>query len=819
MSGNGKAAVAEEQMTGTVRWEPESPFLSDVRSVSGLTEAAMTASQVFAPEAQGYSPFVADYEDEGGDSGGPRAERFAELVSELGDTEFSEALEDLVNEATAIAEDRYRVSSEAGDPAMEQLGAEQAVQSYLEPIAQTAESMLEGMADRLEGMDVASAAEDEVESLMEQFTVPAHDLSPVADQFLGGLLKKAKRLAGKVMSVMPQAIIIRKLAKLVRPLLNRVLTTAIKRLPVAVRPMAQNLAKRFLGTALAGAPLGEMNEEEESGELASVDPAQLEEEFDSEIAGYVMDREAFENEAAVEHALSEELTPRFDQLRHLAHARKRFAKRIVEMRPDEPVEPAVEEFVPAILAALKLGVKLIGRPKIVSALSGFVASFIKRYVGPEQAKALSRPLVDAGLRLVGLEVSQESDQESAGYAIGATVEDTIARLVQDTPEAAWESEPLLHAYALEAFQEAASAHFPDSHIRTDLHESSKTSGVWVGLPRASAHKSYKKYSRVIDITITPQGARATTTFGGIPLRAFLADRLGVKVDRPVQARAHLYEAIPGTSLGLIALGESNVPLLGSAGRTGRSLIHPLTAEAATTLIGEPRLGRPVDQQFLARRGRISVGQRFYFLEIDDARLRQARRPTLSGTRPARSSQPKIVLDFPKRELRLFLFFSEADAQQVAAQLRKKASPTAVISLLKTLHETMIRRALSTHPAGVVKIIHEAAPTEQLAMPMTASVVRLLGSRLANRVRDWVATVLSKELTQNYERITGDFVRAASNDADGVTLQITLEAPPILQQLRKALRGGLAAVPRLLRAFGKDTLGSYRFEMRPGFGVR
>ena len=808
------ASTTNGTSPGLQHWEPESPFLSDVSPAAGLTEAATSPSHAFAPERESYSPFVADYADEGGDgAGSPRAERFAELVAELSDTEFSEALEDLVNEATAIAEDRMRSSSEASGEAMEQFSAEQSVRSYLEPIAQAAESMLSNMAEQLAAVDGGSASESEVQSLMEQFSVPEHNLSPVADQFLGGLLKKAKSLAGKALSLLPMSLILKRLAKAVRPLIQRVVTSAIKRLPLAVQPIARTLARRFLGS------VHELEDHEESGELASVDPAQLEEEFDTEIAGYLMDGESFEHEAAAERAIADELSPSFDRLYQLARARQSFAKRIVEMRPDQPVEPVVEEFVPVILAALKLGVQFIGRPRVVNTLSGFVANFIKKYVGAEQANMLARPLVDAGLKLVGLETSGEGEAMAAGYAIGATVEDTVARLVQDAPEAAWESEPLLHAYALEAFQEAASAHFPDSHIRSDLHESSKSSGIWVGLPRAGPHKSYKKYSRVLDVTITPQTASATMTFGGIPLGAFLADRLGVKVDQPIRARAHLYEAIPGTSLGLIALGERNVSLLGAAGRAGRSLIHPLTPEAAAALFGEPRLARPTDQQFLARRGRIKVGQRFYFLEIPHARMRQARRLTLSGTRPARSSQPKIVLDFPKRELRLFLFFSEADAQQVAAALRGKASPAAVISLLKTLHERMITRVLSTNPAGALKIIHEAAVTENFSFPMVSSITKLVGSRLSRKLRDWVATVLGKELTQNYERITADFVNAASNEADGVTLQITFQAPSMLDQLRSVLKGGLTALPRLLRAFGKETLKSYTLTLRPGFAVR
>lgn len=798
-------------------WQPESPFLNDVSSLTGQSSAATAASKVFALDAQSYSPFVAEYEDESAPDGGPRAEAFAALVSELSDSEFSEALEDLVNEAAAVAEDRLRFSAEVGDSA-ESFEAEQAVRAYLEPIGRAAEEMLEVMADSLSSMDLASASDGEVDSLLEQLSLPEHNLSPVADQFLGGLKKKAKKLLNKVKGLLPHNIILKKLSKLVGPLLERVLKSAINRLPVALRPIARNLAKRFLGSALRGSPIPEAEENEEA---ASIDTAELEEELDSELAGYVMDGEDFENEAAVERAVADELTPRFDQLRNLARSRKRFAKKIVTVQNDEPVEPVVEEFVPAILAALKLGIKIVGRPKVVSTLAGFVANFIKKYVGPQQAKTLSGALVDAGLKLVGLEVASESDLEAAGYAIGATVEDTVARLVQDAPEAAWETdaEALLHSYALEAFQQAASAHFPDSLIKPELHESSKSSGAWIALPRGGGHKTFKKYSRVLDVTLTPQNAGATRTFGGVSLAAFLADRLGIKVTGPAAVRAHLYEAIPGTSLGLIALSEKNVPLLGNAGRAARTLLHPLTPEAAATLFGEPGLARATGKQFTARRGRVGVGQRFYFLEVAGARVRQARRPTLRGTRPARSSQPKIVLDFPKRELRLFLFFSETDAQQLAAQLRRKASPAAIVALVKGLHETMIKRILSTDPAGAVKIVHELATTENLAAPLVSTVVRMLGDKLAIKVRNWLASVLNKELTQSYDLLASEFVKVASDDADGVTLQITFLAPPILEQIRRTLKGGLTAIPGIARAFAKEALGSYRLEMRPGFGVR
>src|SRR6185436_5732667 len=98
---------------------------------------------------------------------------------------------------------------------------------------------------------------------------------------------------------------------------------AIDRIPVALRPIAKQLAKRFLGITVAEATEAEAEDREEE---ASVDPASLEAEFDTELAGYVMEGEEFEQAAAVERTLSEELTPRTNPLRNLARSRRRFAK-------------------------------------------------------------------------------------------------------------------------------------------------------------------------------------------------------------------------------------------------------------------------------------------------------------------------------------------------------------------------------------------------------------------------------------------------------------------------------------------------------------
>jgi len=388
------------------------------------------------------------------------------------------------------------------------------------------------------------------------------------------------------------------------------------------------------------------------------------------------------------------------------------------------------------------------------------------------------------------------------------------RLVQTAPAAAWENEPLLETYLYEAFQQAASAHFPDPYIREELHETTNTSGAWTLMPQNSPRKRYKKFSRVIDVAITPQVATAVKTFGGHALRSFLKDRLGIAVDQPVRARVHVYEAIPGTRLSLIALHERGVRGLGHARRHGWSLFHPLTPEAAGILLHEPGLGKPVPAAFLVRRRVTAVGQRFYYLEVPGARVRLVPRASGRAARPARSSQARVLLDFVKRQLRVALYYGEADAQELAKQLRQKLPTTALLKLLKGRQDAHITQALAGTRGGGLRIVHEQAPTEELAAPMIATAMRAVGPALSELLVTSALDTLKRELETRRDGFVADFERAAQADEDGVTIVLTYDAPPLLEQLKRVLKpnGTSAALPALTRA----GIGAGSVEIRAGF---
>lgn len=786
-------------------WEPESPFLRDV-PVARAATPSMAPARADAASFPAASPFVSEYA--GGDAfSSPQAEAFASIVGELHDPEMDEAIGDLVHEAAAIAADR--TAGEVSDPGRDRQEMERAVEEYLEPLRRRAERAIERVAEGLGARDVSGLSADELESLVDQLAPVEPGLTAVQENFLGKLVKKVKKAVGKVTKFMPHNLLLGKLKGLVKPLLDKVLRVAIDKLPVAIRPVAKQLAAKFLR-------VGETVEGEElarEGEPAAADPRMLQQELDTQIAGYLTQGEDFEDQVARVRTLALQGVPRADALHRLAHARGRFARRIVALREDEDPRPVVEEFVPAILAALKMGINVVGRPKVVKFLAGMVSKLISKYVGQQQAGTLSTALVDTGLRMMTLEARPEGQLLAAGQALAATVEETTNTLVQTVPEVAWESETVLEGYVHEAFERAAAANFPDSLIRPELHEAAEAAGLWEPLPRGSARTLYKKYTKPIEAVITPQAADRVTSFRGIPLRAFLRDRMGVNLTRPMKVRVHLYEAVPGTTLSLISKHETGVPgLMGSARREAWSQIHPLTPEAAAAILREPGLGRAVRARFLASRDLIDVHQRFYYLELPGVPVQVAPREPGGTPRPARSSETRVVVDLPKRELRVYVYYSEHDAQSLAKQMRGGLPISAVMTALRARLDVNLAKIFTGDPTSGIRIIHEAAPTEQYAGPVLAAV----GSQVGEFLLNWMLEAFKRELETRYAMFAADFEKVANQPADGATVIITFRAPALIEAMRKLLKpGGMMSAPMVVFSLVRQVLSDYQLQLRAG----
>jgi hypothetical protein len=813
---NGNGTMAESPTTDVVGFLPETPFMMDGTALLSTHVPRPPLARERALGADMESPFLPEYGSSPAQADA-RAEAFTDLLGELYDEEFEEAVTDLVHEASALAEERF--AFEAGDPVAERLEAERGVRDYLAPLALECEAMVDRVAQAVGEADLTSMSEAELDEFLERLAPGPTALPPTLDQFGGSFFKKIKKgVQGAVKIVKKGVALAKKLSPIhllldrlkgvVRPLLERVLKFAIDKLPVALRPVAGQLAKRFLGIG----PAAEAEDEEEAaGEPTAEDPAIIARELDTRIAAYTLAGEDFDRQAAVEDFGVEQESGSM-AWHELQYERARFAEEVSQLEEGEDGAPVVERFVPAILAALRLGIKVVGRPRVVNFLAGLLAQLIAKYVGKAQATPLSRALVDTGLGLVSLEAPDRAETES-GYALAATLEDTVSRL-SEAPDAAWESEALLEAYVREAFQAAASAHFPDAMIRRELHEAAQSSGAWVLMPRGTRQKHYKKYTRVLDVTLTPQMASALKSFGDTPVQAILRDKLSLSTDQPVAARVHLYEAVAGSTLPDIAMHEKRVRGLGSTRREAWSLIHPLTPEAAGILLKEPGLGHAVDPKFLAQRNTITVGQRFYFLEIASAKARLVGRPR-GGRRSARVSQTNVTIDFPKGELRVFLFFAEAEAQALSTMLRGRAPAGPALAALKKGLESRLGTMLSGVPTRAVRVVHEAVPTEQFRSPVIGAGLKLVGRSLGRVVLRWVLEALRRELEQRPDQFGGQFTRAADAETDGVTVQLTFRQPAFMPPLRGVLAGkaGAAALGATLL---RQAAGEYSAAIHPGF---
>jgi len=745
------------------------------------------------------SPFLSLYEsDETGGFINPESEEYVVFLNELQDEEFHEALASVWNEAAAIYETRF--AHEQGDPQTIGYQAERLLNQHFAPLVAEAEGLFDGLAKQFSQRHANSLTEAEIETLVDRYQ-PSIELAPNFEEFLGSL----KKLATKGLKWAKQGIsaatalglgpLLEKLKKLIKPLFNRVIQFAIPKLPAQLQPIARKLAERV--------PF--LKEFEESTELnpASAEVSgigQIQQEFNQNIANLLFAATEVEQDLEIAQVLTAQQVPETYPLAELDRARDQFVTNLQRLKEGEDPTPHVEQFLPALLPALRIGIRLVGRRKVVDYLANLVGKLIQKFVGPQYTRPLSQAIVDAGLRLINLEATAEDEARAAASAVAATVEETVRRIAA-LPDYVMDNQELLEGFALEAFEQAAAANLPQVlpdetyRQRPDLAEARKLRSTWIMMPQGR-RKRYKKFCRKIPVKITPHKVSELETFVGTSMQEFLEEELGIAPGEEVAAVVHLFEAIPGTRTSDIAQLEESLP--GLRGPDGYKQLQPLSREAAQLLLGEPDLGREVDPHSSADRYMPAVGQRLFYLEI--AGKKPLMMPGADGRSNARRpTQVRLTLDFPKNEVQVRLFLGEIRAQEVAVKLRQRAHLGLVMTRVGRIVERGLNRAL-LGSGKRLKIIHEAVTPDHWI-----SALRRLPSHvsqvLAQRLQEWVLKGLTEHLKQNAE----EFIKAAEDIADGVTLVITLGNPPGLPQLRQALKGKGVALTSLKLADGAPTV--------------
>ncbi|MFZ0530169.1 MAG: hypothetical protein WAL91_06500, partial [Propionicimonas sp.] len=455
-------------------------------------------------------------------------------------------------------------------------------------------------------------------------------------------------------------------------------------------------------------------------------------------------------------------------------------RELAELRDGESAGPVIERFLPAILPALRIGVRLIGRRKVVNFLADLLGKLIRPLVGPQFATPLSQALVDVGLKIFTLETTAE-DRELAGpSAVASVVEDTIRRLAEQGNEVFVDTNRL-HTETIAAFNEAVAHTIPTSLVRGDL-DSRETSGqgnaTWMLRPRVYW---YRKYCRVFEVLLTPQMAAAIPTFGGVRVSDVLRAR-GVRL--PVKVRAHLYETLPGTYLSRIAQLEKGVPGMYP---DGWRAFHPLSIAAAGILLGEPGLGADVDPRFTRDRSLVAAGQRVFYLQLPGAGGGAGKIP------PPVPSQAFVTIDARagRDVVRLSVYFSEADAQAVATRARQRNTTAFVIALRAAVGAAV--NSLKLSPRSRVTLLREGS-AEAPAGAAAAGVASKIIEKVVDRLID-----AAIRLAMDYAKVKGDeFVKAADNPANGVSVLFTFPIPGLSSLFAGPLTG-LLAVARILSA--------------------
>ncbi|MEW5727098.1 MAG: hypothetical protein AB1918_04655 [Pseudomonadota bacterium] len=751
--------------------EMQSPFIvGPLRGEAASLDAGVSPAALSAFE----SPFRSSYLHVGE---GPAVDldengRIA-LATELYSPSFNSLLHELVGEAFEALE-RVR------DPMTGEVGgwgdAEVALEAHFAPLVAAAEAGIDQMAAAVHGIH----SRDQAIAAMEAAAYSGPPLAPEFENFLGGLWNKVKTAAKKVASVASSlglGPILAKIKVLVRPLIKRVLRMAIGRLPAQLQGAARLLARK-----IGFESPGEGATHESDGMVASGDLGAIQREFDARLVSIAESAGQPGGDAVIMNEVGDyerAADLRHDDLGAILREQGRLAERLVSLREGEDPQPDVEQFIPAILPALKIGINMIGRPKVVNFLAGMVSKLIQPLVG-NMAQPLATAITDTGLKMLALEAVDE--RAVAGNALASLVQETTAAVALETDrDPSLLDDPVrLGMVVQEAFEQASADNVPPHMLNEAVRKTVRATGTWARV----RGKPFKKFSQVFDVDISWPQARAVLSFGDEPLSQFLRRRAGFGPGKVMRVRVHLYEAVQGTWLSKISKADAGVPGLGSAAQASWSQIHPLTPEASCVLLHEPLLGRRADARWLRSRDHIAVGQRFYYIELPAGTAPPPLPQPQPGPGPGRQrphrTGVKLKIDLRNRKICLAVHLEEADAQEVAKSFRKGHNELGGLRLVEKVIDRFVESAMRHGLTDLVKITKE--------MDAEAPVEMLMEGEFKEQAAKWLLKTVKEAAIQWLKEKRDDFVEVADKPANGVTIAICLIEPPILSAIVDVMRG-------------------------------
>ena len=183
--------LSQRDGVSTPRWVPETPFLEifEANEVAGSSTRVPTIARIESPFYSGYR------EARDADEVDPMSSAIAELLDELHDEEFDEALFELVDEAWELG--GPRITHEARQSAQWDARAERMLWEHFQPLARQAENMADALSEHF-STSSGDLSDAELEQSIESFAYEAYNhegLSPAFENFLKSWGKKLKNAA------------------------------------------------------------------------------------------------------------------------------------------------------------------------------------------------------------------------------------------------------------------------------------------------------------------------------------------------------------------------------------------------------------------------------------------------------------------------------------------------------------------------------------------------------------------------------------------------------------------------------------------------
>jgi hypothetical protein len=683
------------------------------------------------------------------------------------------------------------------------------------PMADNFENQIDRFSAHLEQHLQPDMTFEEAAAAIESFQVvePEQFLGKIGKAFnkvkniASSVIKKGIDVAKKVATAPLQAIL-SKIKPLIRPMLKSLLKKGIGMLPEKYRGLAQ---KALGSLGLDGEVQSEASGEEllRSEVLGTYETEAeghdiLHEGFDLELEGDSLDelygvaeterdfdRQVFSIADAEIHGISydgftyespeyEEMTNIESEIVSLDRARNEFVSGLTSDSPD--IQKLTQDFVPAILPALKMGIQLVGRPKVVDFLANLVARLLQRVVEKNAATPLSKALVDAGLRIVNLEVPEPVTKEQYLASIATNIVTETVDRVSRLPVTILDGEDeVVQSFIQDAILRSTVNNVPSPLLNEVFIADRELPAELTWIPRNDG--KYKVLSKKYTITLDPSMAASLRTWKrGEKLVDLLRKYQGWDGKTPVQAVVHIFEATPATRISMMAKDY-----LGGFSRRQTRQIIPLGRNAATLLFKEPRLATPRPS-----RG-VMAGRRFYLVQI-------TKEPSTTGSMPVAQSssvsgytaeQPNNIdlkLVSPN-SLELKVYLNESTAQRI----KRLGGNMVAVELYKEIESLVL-------PTGSNKMN---------ALISAFNIPRAATKEIVSLLVGWIA----KNLKTNLAGIVARFSEVTERPEQGVTIAINVELPSEFSTQIATLNSGTigAFVSKFLSASPK-----VKVDIAPGY---